>query len=76
MELKKFTVRIRRTVGWEVKPEAEQIDNQTFDFAFGWVMDKDDPYPGEIALIPRDVNYPVNAPAWLASGDLVEFKDD
>jgi len=69
----KFTVKIRREIGREVRPEAEQIDGKTYNFTHGWVMNNDDPYPTEIAYIPRDNEYPDEAPTWIASGDLIEF---
>jgi hypothetical protein len=31
-------------------------------------------YPREIAYIPKDKNYPIDAPCWIASGDLIEEK--
>ena len=67
-----FKVQIRRDIGLHVKPEAEAIDGKTYNFIFGWTMDKNDKYPGEVAYIPRDPSYPVDAPIWIASGDLVE----
>lgn len=65
-----MTVKIRRSNGLEVKPEAEQLDGKTYNFTEGWVMNDDDPYPTELAMIPRDKNYPDEAPIWIASGDL------
>ena len=56
-----------------MKPEAEKIDGKTYSFTQGWVMDNDDPYPNETAYIPRDPDYPDEAPIWIASGDLIEF---
>lgn len=70
MSTQRFTVRIRRDIGREVKPEAEQLDGMTYDFRFGWLMDEGDPYPGEDAWIPHDPAYPIDAPTWIASGDL------
>ncbi len=55
----------------EVKPEAEEIDGKTYNFTVGWVMNDEDAYPTETAYIPRDPNYPDEAPIWIASGDLV-----
>ena len=70
MNDRRFTVRIRRDIGREVRPEAEQIDGKTYAFRFGWVMDADDPYPGEEAWIAHDPTYPIEAPVWIARGDL------
>ena len=70
MNTQRFTVRIRRDIGRGVKPEAEQLDGKTYYFSFGWLMDENDPYPGEEAWIPRDPAYPIEAPAWIARGDL------
>ena len=58
-----------------VKPEAEQIDGKVYNFRHGWIMDNDDPYPGEVAWIPDDGEYPIDAPSWIASGDL-EFSQE
>ena len=71
MNTQHFTVRIRRDIGRGIKPEAEQIDGKTYAFRFGWVMDENDPYPGEEAWLPQDTTYPVEAPCWIARGDLV-----
>lgn len=71
----RFTVKIRRDgveVSRPVRAEADQIDNQTFLFSFGWQMEDSDPYPGETAWLPKDATYPIEAPTWIASGDLVE----
>jgi hypothetical protein len=67
-----FRVCIRRDIGREVKPEAEQIDGNVYWFEHGWVMYEDDLYPGEIAWIADDETYPKDAPIWIASGDLVK----
>ena len=64
MSKQRFTVRIRRDIGREVRPEAEQLDGKTYTFT----------YPGEQAWLPRDSTYPVGAPPWIASGDLEETK--
>lgn len=70
--MNKMKVKIRRQKDWEVKPEAEQIDNQIYYFSRGWLIPDEDSsiYGGETAWIPYDENYPKNAPVWLASGDL------
>lgn len=67
-------VRIRRDIGREVRPEAEQTDGNVYRFTPGWTMGEDDPYPGEIAMIPEDPAYPPDAPHWVASGDLEAMK--
>jgi len=68
----KFKVEIRRELA-EIRPEAEQIAGNVYNFDFGWAIEKSDSslYVGESAMIPRDVTYPDNAPTWIASGDLV-----
>lgn len=67
-----FRVAIRRDAGLQIKPEAEQIDGKIYTFRYGWQIEGDDRrYPGEVAWIPNDENYPVRTcPAWIASGDL------
>ena len=69
----KYRVKLRRSDKYRVKPEAEQIDGRVFEFAEGWEMDESDTsiYIGEMAMLPRDDNYPIEAPGWVASGDLV-----
>lgn len=75
METRRMTIKVRRDIGRDVKPEAEQIDGKTYLFRFGWLMDKDDSYPREEAWIADDPNYPGTAPTWIASGDLIEPKE-
>lgn len=62
-------VKIRRNIGREVRPGAEQMDGKVFLFRYGWMMSAEDPYPGEIAWIPMGL-LPKDAPLWIASGDL------
>lgn len=68
----RFKVKIRRDFSRAIKPEAEQVDGKIFWFVYGWSIDDEDPYPGEVAWCPRDETYPKDAPLWLASGDLEE----
>ena len=69
--MERFTVKIRPVYdGRAIRPNAQQINDKTYNFMLGWVMDDDDPYPGETAWIPRDDTYPKDAPTWIASGDL------
>jgi hypothetical protein len=65
-----FIVHIRRDHGRPIRPEAEQLDGNSYMFEKGWTMDANDPYPGEVAWIPRDPAYPSDAPTWIASGYL------
>ncbi len=69
----KFKVKIRRISFPDVRPEAEQIDGNVYNFELGWLIGKSDPsiYKNENAMIPRDLNYPNDAPTWIASGDLI-----
>jgi len=71
----KYKVKIRRDLA-KVKPEAELIDGQIYNFIEGWVMDECDTslYIGEVAMLPRDVNHPRFAPVWVARGDLMGCK--
>jgi hypothetical protein len=68
----KLTVCIRKDYSKPVRPEALQLDGNSYVFERGWIMDADDPYPGEVAWIPCDPAYPSDAPTWIASGDLGE----
>ncbi len=65
-------VNIRMDLG-KVRPEASQIDGNVYYFSFGWIIEESDSslYVGESAMIPRDPNYPEDAPNWIASGDLM-----
>jgi hypothetical protein len=69
---KPYLVKIRRELG-QVKPEAEQIDGKVFVFREGWIMGEGDTslYVGELAMVPNDFDWPADAPAWVAMGDLV-----
>lgn len=70
---KRMTIKVRRDIGKEVKPEVEQVDGKTYWFRPGWLMDENDPYPNEEAWIVNDLTYPLyDAPIWIASGDLIE----
>ena len=71
----KYRVELRRNFA-EIKENAKQIDGKTYNFVEGWVMNNEDTslYIGEMAMVPRDENYPMNAPDWIASGDLVEVQ--
>lgn len=71
-----LTVHIRRSYSRTIRPEAEQLEGNSYVFEKGWTMDEGDPYPGEVAWIPRDPFYPPDAPVWIASGDLLEGQDD
>lgn len=72
MEKKRFRVKIRRGFGDGVKPEAEQIDGKEYLFTKGWGIE-DGIYNGEIAWLAPYDDYPVDAPTWIASGDLEEL---
>ena len=73
MNTVQMTVQIRRRDGLQVKPWAEQIDGKTYSFRKAWDITKEDSsiYAGEQAMQPVDETYPLDAPAWIASGDLV-----
>jgi hypothetical protein len=66
------TVRIRRNIGLQVKPEAEQLDGKRFLFEYGWPLEDDhERYTGETAWLLQ--NAPRGAPTWIADGD-IEFE--
>lgn len=69
-----FKVRLRRGKGFEVKQSAEVLDGNTYNFIVGWELTEyQEPFMiGEIAMIPRDDNYPLDAPAWISNADLIE----
>ena len=65
----KYRVKIRRNIAL-VKPNAKQVDGKVYNFERGWLIDDLPLYLGEWAMITRDKDYPLTAPAWIASGDL------
>ena len=66
-------MKIQLRKDWEIKPEVQQLEGKVFNFAKAWdITDEDSSiYAGEQAMMPIDPNYPVSAPTWIASGDLV-----
>jgi hypothetical protein len=72
----RYRVKIRRDIGLDVRPEADQLDGKEFEFTRGWAIEEGETYPGEWAMIPADLDaWPRGAPSWVATGDLVELKD-
>ncbi len=75
-KLYRATVRLRRGEGFNVKPEAEQMDGKELMFRPGWEMTREDTsiYVGEWAMCPERAmpsdDWPVDAPGWIATGDL------
>lgn len=66
-----FTVRLRPEYrGRPPKDTARSIDGKTHHFRYGWTMDDDDTYPGEVAWIADRLGWPEDAPGWIAGGDL------
>lgn len=72
----RYRVKIRRDIGRDVRPNAEQLDGKVFEFTASWVIEDNEAYPGEMAMISRDPNYPKDAPPWIASGDMEKVVDD
>ena len=72
----KYLVNIRRGMA-KVRPEAEAIDGKAYNFEEGWIITESDSslYVGETAMIPRDEDYPEEAPHWIASGDLIRVAE-
>lgn len=73
---KKYKVKLRRSKVFKVKTEAEQLDGKVFEFRELWTIEEADtglPIVGEKAMTPhpKDPAYPIEAPSWIASGDLV-----
>lgn len=70
------TVKLRRGDGWQVKPEAELVDGRRHTFTYGWEIEAEDSsvYVDESAWVPERQDWPAEAPAWIASGDLDEIK--
>ncbi len=59
------------------KGRTEAIDGKVYNFDLGWVIEESDSslYVGESAMLPRDFDYPDEAPPWIASGDLIPVKE-
>jgi len=55
--------------GRPLRTDCKQFDGHTLEFRYGWTMDDDDLYPGEIAWIPVD-NDVLGVITWFAGGDL------
>lgn len=69
--MQKMKVTLR--TDWPIKPEAAAIDGMVFSFMKGFDITKDDAKPfyvGEQAMMAIDPTYPLDAPTWIASGDL------
>ena len=64
-----YKVFIRDLPNAVVKKNAECLQGNVYWFEHGWVIDEG-MYKGEVAMLPRDKSYPVDAPIWIASGDL------
>lgn len=71
MGLLKCVVKTRLNIGYEIKESAKQLEGNTYLFYPAWIIDDDERYMGETAMIPYDNTYPKDGPAWLASGDLI-----
>lgn len=69
----KYKIKIRRDLA-EVRASAEIVDGKIFYFEYGWLLTEKETsiYVGENAMLPRDDTYPLEAPHWIASGDLEE----
>jgi hypothetical protein len=69
------TVRIRRDIGLDVRPNAEVLDGKRIKASFGWEIEEDHSrYPNEIAwLIDREDDREADI-VWIASGDLIEIE--
>lgn len=77
MDYKRYKVSLRRSDVFIVKPEAEQLDGQIFEFCEYWTIEEGEselPIAGESAMVARPGgSYPLSAPEWIASGDLEEL---
>lgn len=76
---KQYRVKIREDLGFDVRDEAKQLNGHIFWFYDGWLIDADGPehYYLETAMIPclKDGTYPIDAPTWIADGDLVPVEN-
>lgn len=70
--MNRYKVRIRKLEGVSVRPEAKKLDGLIFMFTRGWSIEDEDSsiYVGDIAMIPADSSYPLDAPTWISLNDL------
>lgn len=68
-DIHKYKVNLRKGKKWVIKKNAKQIDGKIFSFVEGWKIDRGI-YKGDMAMIPADNNYPLDAPGWIALKDL------
>lgn len=59
-------------MGRELKPGLAETAGMQFDLVAAWMMEDDDPYPGEYALTTEDPKHVFDALGilWIASGDV------
>lgn len=72
---KKLKINLRCGEGWEVKPEAEELDGKIYEFREGWTIEEGDSslYVGEKAMLFEiKEGEPRPKIGWVASGDLIE----
>jgi len=70
-DTRKFVVCIRKNFkDSQIRPEALHLEGKIFEFSFGWIADSGI-YKGEAVWYPCDPSYPIDAPVWIAEGDLL-----
>lgn len=73
--LKLYRIKPRQNLeGMTVRDSFKDVDD-TVSLYPAWIMDEDDPYPGEWAMYhPTNYLYNTYGVMWIASGDLEEVK--
>ena len=62
--------------GRPLKPGLKERDGEIIDVEYGWTMDDDEKYPGEVALIPVErMSFEKEDLYWIASGDVEVIKE-
>lgn len=63
-------IQIRQTyAGRPMRSGAEQLNGREVQLVAAWLMDEQDAYPGEWALMPESGS--IDGLVWIASGDVV-----
>lgn len=70
-ETYKVLVKLRPTWrGQPLKQRVAELQGQTITVEAGWLMDEDDQYPGEWAMLVSEEVIDKYHISWIASGDL------
>lgn len=65
------TIHIRRGEGWTVEEGAEALDGTKVQVEYGFILDDDARYGGEVAWVLHPDYITCDGPIWIAAGDLI-----